>query len=55
MAEERALTKAITLTLGELESISKVRLFVDGHTIENTESIGSKEYLDIPVFVNFYE
>ncbi len=55
MAEERALTKAITLTLGELESISKVRLFVDGHTVENTESIGSKEYLDIPVFVNFYE
>lgn len=55
MSEERALTKAVTLTLGELESISKVRLFVNGNTIENTESIGSKDYLDIPVFVNFYE
>ena len=55
LAEERALVKAITLTLGEFESISKVRLFVNGQTIENTESIGAKEYLDIPVFVNFYE
>ncbi len=55
ISEERALVKAVTLTLGEFDSIDKVRLFVNGQTIENTESIGAKEYLDIPVFVNFYE
>ena len=55
LAEERALVKAVTLTLGEFDSIAKVRLFVNGQTIENTESIGADEYLDVPVFVNFYE
>lgn len=55
LAEERAIVKAVTLTLGEFDSIKKVRLFVNGKTIENTESIGADEYLDVPVFVNFYE
>lgn len=55
LAEERAIVKAVTLTLREFPAIKKVRLFVNGQTIENTESIGSNEYLDVPVFVNFYE
>ncbi|MCK9217345.1 MAG: GerMN domain-containing protein [Firmicutes bacterium] len=55
LTEERAMVKAITLTLGEFESVSKVRIFVNGQTIENTENIGGKDYIDIPVFVNFYE
>lgn len=55
LAEERALVKAVTLTLGEFDTINKIRLFVEGQSIENTESIGADEYLDVPVFVNFYE
>lgn len=55
LAEERAIVKAVTLTLREFPAIKKVRLFVNGQTVENTESIGSNEYLDVPVFVNFYE
>ena len=55
LAEERALVKSIIMTLGEFDSIDKVRLFVNGKTIANTESIGADEYLDVPVFVNFYE
>ena len=55
LAEERAVVKAVTLTLREFPSIKKIRLFVNGQTIENTESIGANEYLDVPVFVNFYE
>lgn len=54
-AEERAIIKAVTLTLREFPAIKKVRLFVNGQTIENTDSIGSNEYMDVPVFVNFYE
>lgn len=54
-AEERAIIKSLTLTLKELSAIDKVRLFVDGQTIDGTDGIGSNEYLDVPVFVNFYE
>ncbi|SHI76531.1 GerMN domain-containing protein [Lutispora thermophila] len=54
-AEERTIIKSVTLTLKEFPAIKKVRLFVNGQTLENREGIGSKEYLDVPVFVNFYE
>jgi len=54
-AEERAILKSIILTLKEFPAIKKVRIFVDGKTVENSNSIGSDEYIDVPVFVNFYE
>lgn len=52
---ERAMVKAVTLTLGEYEQISKVKFFVDGKITENAQGIGSDSYVDVPVFVNFYE
>lgn len=52
---ERAMIKAVSLTLGEFPEISKVRIFVDGKTIENSNGIGANEYLDVPIFVNFYD
>jgi spore germination protein GerM len=45
----------VILTLKEFPAIKKVRIFVDGKTLENSDSIGSDEYIDVPVFVNFYE
>ncbi|NLM43750.1 MAG: GerMN domain-containing protein [Clostridiales bacterium] len=54
-AEERAVLKSVILTLKEFPAIKKVRIFVDGKTLENSDSIGSDEYIDVPVFVNFYE
>jgi len=54
-AEERAILKSIILTLKEFPAIKKVRIFVEGKTVENSHSIGSDEYIDVPVFVNFYE
>lgn len=54
-AEERAILKSIILTLKEFPAIKKVRIFVNGKTVENSNTIGSDEYIDVPVFVNFYE
>lgn len=54
-AAEHAMVKAVTLTLGEYEQISKVKFFVDGKSVENAQGIGSDSYMDVPVFVNFYE
>ena len=55
LASERAAKKAISLTLGQFSEISKVQLFVNGSTVEDTDSIGANEFIDVPVFVNFYE
>lgn len=52
---ERAVKKAVTLTLGQFPAISKVQLFVDGETVETADGIGANEFIDVPVFVNFYE
>lgn len=52
---ERAMIKAVTLTLREFSEITKVKIFVDGKTIENTDGIGANEYLDVPIFVNYFE
>lgn len=52
---ENAMTKAITLTIGEFPQIVKAKIFVDGKIIDNTDGIGADSYIDIPVFVNFYE
>ncbi|MDF2591519.1 MAG: GerMN protein [Clostridia bacterium] len=52
---ERSVKKAVSLTLGQFPEISKVQLFVNGSTIENSDGIGANEFIDIPVFVNFYE
>lgn len=54
-AAERAIKKAISLTLGQFSAISKVQLFVNGTTVENTDGVGANEFIDVPVFVNFYE
>jgi germination protein M len=54
-AAERAAKKAVSLTLGQFKEISKVQLFVDGATVEDTDGIGANEFIDVPVFVNFYE
>lgn len=54
-AAERAVKKAVSLTLGQFAEISKVQLFVNGSTVENTDGVGANEYIDVPVFVNFYE
>jgi germination protein M len=52
---ERAIKKAVSLTLGQFSEISKVQLFVNGATVENTDGVGANEFIDVPVFVNFYE
>ncbi|MFZ5352534.1 MAG: GerMN domain-containing protein [Bacillota bacterium] len=52
---ERAMMKAVTLTLKDFNVISKAKLFVDGKILEDTHGIGANEYVDVPVFVNFYE
>lgn len=54
-AAERSVKKAISLTLGQFAEISKVQLFVNGSTVENTDGVGANEFIDVPVFVNFYE
>lgn len=46
--------KSITLTLKDFSVISKAKLFVDGKSLDYTDGIGADEYLDVPVFVNFY-
>lgn len=52
---ESAMKKAVSLTLGEFPEISKIKLFVNGEVVENTDGVGANEYIDVPVFVNFYE
>lgn len=52
---ERSVKKAVSLTLGQFSEISKIQLFVNGKTVANTDGIGTNEFIDIPVFVNFYE
>ncbi len=47
--------KAVSLTLREFPTISKIKLFVNGTVVENSDGIGKNEYIDVPVFVNFYE
>lgn len=54
-AAENTMIKAVTLTLKEFPEISKAKIFVNGKIVENTGGIGSDNYLDVPVFVNFYE
>ncbi|MDF2524371.1 MAG: GerMN protein [Clostridiales bacterium] len=52
---ESSVKKAVSLTLGQFPEISKVQLFVNGTTVANTDGIGTNEFIDVPVFVNFYE
>ncbi|MGE5630872.1 MAG: GerMN domain-containing protein [Caulobacteraceae bacterium] len=52
---ENAMIKAVTLTLKEFPQIQKAKIFVNGKIVENTDGIGADSYLDVPVFVNFYE
>lgn len=52
---EHAMIKAVTLTLKEFPEISKAKIFVNGKIVENTDGLGSNNFLDVPVFVNFYE
>lgn len=54
-AAENTMKKAITLTLKEFPEISKTKIFVNGKIVESTDGIGADNYLDVPVFVNFYE
>lgn len=54
-AAEHAMIKAVTLTLKEFPEISKAKIFVNGKIVENTDGLGSNNFLDVPVFVNFYE
>jgi germination protein M len=54
-AAERSVKKAVSLTLGQFVEINKVQLFVNGATVENTDGVGANEFIDVPVFVNFYE
>lgn len=52
---ENSIIKSVTLTLKDLPEISKVKLFVNGATIDSTEGIGADSYIDVPAFVNYYE
>lgn len=52
---ERAMIKAVSLTLREFPTISKIKLFVNGTVVENSDGVGANEYISVPVFVNFYE
>lgn len=54
-AAENSMIKAVTLTLKEFPEVSKAKIFVNGKIVENTDGIGADNYLDVPVFVNFYE
>ena len=54
-AAENAMMKAVTLTLKEFPEISKAKIFVNGKIVENADGLGADNYLDVPVFVNFYE
>lgn len=54
-AAENAMIKAVTLTLKEFPEVLKTKIFVNGKIVENTDGLGSDNYLDVPVFVNFYE
>lgn len=53
-AAENAMIKAVALTLKEFPEVSKAKIFVNGK-ISEENSIGSDDYLNVPVFVNFYE
>ncbi|MDD4504029.1 MAG: GerMN domain-containing protein [Clostridiaceae bacterium] len=54
-AAENAMIKAVTLTLKEFPEVSKAKIFVNGKIVENTDGVGADNYLNVPVFVNFYE
>lgn len=54
-AAENKMIKAVTLTLKEFPEVSKAKIFINGKIVEGTDGIGSDNYLDVPVFVNFYE
>ncbi|HYE82519.1 MAG TPA: GerMN domain-containing protein [Clostridia bacterium] len=54
-AAENAMIKAVTLTLKEFPEVSKAKIFVNGKIVEDTDGVGADNYLDVPVFVNFYE
>ncbi|MEA4847136.1 MAG: GerMN domain-containing protein [Clostridiaceae bacterium] len=54
-AAENAMIKAVTLTLKEFPEISKVKIFVNGKVVENTDGVGADNYIAVPVFINFYE
>lgn len=54
-AAENAMIKAVTLTLKEFPEVSKAKIFVNGKIIQGADGIGADTYLDVPVFVNFYE
>ncbi len=52
---ENIMIKATALTMKEFPEISKVKLFVNGKIIADTEGLGADTYISIPAFVNFYE
>jgi len=52
---DREIVKAVTLTLKELKQISKVKFFINGKTVDTTTGLGTDEYINVPVFVNYYE
>ncbi len=54
-AAENAMLKAVTLTLKEFPEISRAKIFVNGKIVENADGLGADNYVDVPVFVNFYE
>lgn len=52
---ENAMIKALSLTLKELQEVSKTKIFVNGKIVENTDGVGADNYINVPAFVNFYE
>lgn len=54
-AAENAMKKALTLTIREFPQITKVKVFINGKVVEDTDGLGADSYLHVPVFVNFYE
>ena len=54
-AAESAMIKSVALTLKEFPEVSKVKIFVNGKIVANTDGLGADTYIDVPVFVNFYE
>lgn len=54
-AAENTMIKAVTLTLKEFPEISKIKIFVNGKIVENTDGLGADNYIAVPTFINFYE
>ena len=54
-AAENTMIKSVTLTLKEFPEISKIKIFVNGKVVENTDGLGADNYIAVPAFINFYE